>query len=557
MKKLLLTALLALSALTASAQSKTTGSVSLQTGQTAKLDLNNDTATATLTLTGPSDRWFALQFGSFASGQGMSSGMDVVYFNGTTLIDGNMQGIGSAPAIDTNNWTVTSNTTSGTTRTVVATRAFVGGTNDYTFVYADANIDFAYARSSGAGYAMNGHGSSRGYKLNQTFSCLAPDAPTASAQSFCSSATVASLTAIGGSGATFSWYANATGGTALASTTALATGTYYVSQTLSACESARTSVAVTVTTVSQPTAAASQSFCNSATVANLTATGANGTTISWYAAATGGTALAGTTALVSGSTYYAGQTVGSCSSTRTAVTATITTATPPQAIDQTFCAPATVSVLFLPGNNIKWYSTVGGAQLAGTTPVVSGTYYATQTLNGCESAATPITVTITTTPSVTGDQTQDFTAGETIADLTVGVIEGAAITWYTLADNVYTQVPDTDLLVNGVTYYVSQVVDNCESAKYAITASLVAATDTFSLAGLKAYPNPANEVITITNRTELAGVSIINMLGQEVMQQRISGTTAQLNIAQLAHGTYIVKVSAANGASASIKIAKY
>ncbi|MES2486116.1 MAG: hypothetical protein V4581_09260, partial [Bacteroidota bacterium] len=206
----------------------------------------------------------------------------------------------------------------------------------------------------------------------------------------------------------------------------------------------------------------------------------------------------------SGTTYYVGQTVGSCSSTRVAVTATVTTATPPQAIEQTFCAGITVSALWLPGNNIKWYGTVGGPQLAGTTPVVSGTYYATQTLSGCESAATPITVTITTTPSVTGDQTQEFIAGETIADLTVGVIEGAAITWYTLADNVYTQVPDTDLLVNSTTYYVSQTVNNCESAKYAITASLVAATDTFSLAGLKAYPNPANEVITITNRTELA-----------------------------------------------------
>jgi len=557
MKKFLLTALAGLFAIAAGAQSKSTGTVTLQTGQTAKLDLNNDTTTATFTLTGPSDRWFAVQFGSFSGSQGMAPGMDVVYFNGTTLVDGNMQGVGSAPATDTNNWTVTSNTTSGTTRTVVATRAFAGATNDYTFVYADANIDFAYAKSSGAGYAMNGHGGFRGYKLNQTFSCIAPDAPTASAQSFCSGATVANLTATGGTGATFSWYANATGGTALASTTALATGTYYVSQTSSACESARTPVTVTVTTVAQPTASATQSFCNSATVANLTATGANGATISWYAAATGGTALASTTALVSGTTYYAGQSIGDCASSRTAVNVTINTTTPPQAIEQTFCAGITVSALWLPGNNIKWYSTVGGAQLAGTTPVASGTYYATETLNGCESAATPITVTITTTPSVTGDQTQDFTAGETIADLTVGVIEGAAITWYTLTNNVYTQVPDTTELVDGTTYYVSQVVDNCSSAYYAITASQVAAADSFSLAGLKAYPNPASDVITITNRAELAGVSIINMLGQEVMQQSVSGTAVQLNIAQLANGTYIVKVSAANGATASVKIAKY
>ena len=57
------------------------------------------------------------------------------------------------------------------------------------------------------------------------------------------------------------------------------------------------------------------------TVANLVATGSN---IKWYAAATGGTALATTTALVNGTTYYASQTVNGVESTaRLAVTATV------------------------------------------------------------------------------------------------------------------------------------------------------------------------------------------------------------------------------------------
>ncbi len=557
MKKLLLSALLGFSAIAVNAQSKTTGTVNLQTGMTAKLDLDNGTSTATLTFTGPSDKWFALQFGSFSGSQGMASGMDVVYYNGTTLVDGYMQGQGIAPATDTNNWTVSSNTVSGSTRTIVATRAFAGGTNDFTFNYSDANIDFAYARNNSTGYTMAGHGSFRGYKLNQAFTCIPPDAPTALAQSFCGSATVANLTATGGTGATFSWYTTATGGSALSSTTALSSGTYYVSQTIGDCESTRTSVAVTVTNVSAPSAPASQSFCTSATVANLAATASGGATLAWYAAATGGTALAGSTALTTGTTYYVGQSIGDCASTRTAVNVTITTVNPPQSVEQTFCAPATVSYLFLNGVNIKWYSTIGGEQLANTTPISSGTYYATQTVNGCESAPTPVTVTITTTPSVTGDQTQDFTEGDTIADLTIGVIDGAAVVWYTLADGQYTQVPDTTPLVSGTTYYVSQIVDNCYSAYYPITVSQIGATENFSLAGLKAYPNPAGDVITITNRAELQGVSIINMLGQEVLSQKANGTELQLNISALTGGSYIVKVIAANGATASLKIAKY
>lgn len=558
MKKLLLYTFLGLWAVAANAQSKTTGTVSLQTGMTAKLDLNNSTSTATLTFTGPSDKWFALQFGSFTASQGMASGMDVVWYNGTTLADGHMQGLGSAPATDTNDWTVSSNTVSGTTRTIVATRAFAGGTNDFTFNYNDANIDFAYARNSGTGYTMAGHGSFKGYKVNQAFSCLAPDAPTASAQSFCGSATVASLTATGGTGATFSWYTTATGGTALATSTALSTGTYYVSQTISECESARTSVAVTVTTVNAPTAAASQSFCGSATVANLSATASGGATLGWYAAATGGSALAGTTALVSGTTYYAGQTLGACSSSRTAVTVTITTVNPPAVDPITLCSDNTASELPTEGG-LNWYfGAMGDNPIPDNTVLTSGTYYVSKSEGSCESTRAAVTITVNQTPGTPGgNEAQTFEAGETVSDLLITVVIGTEVQWYTLDEDVYVEIPANTALVSGTTYYVSQSLNGCESAKLGITATLITAAEDFTLAGLTAYPNPVGDVLTITNRAELSGVSIINMLGQEVLSQKANGTEVQLNVAPLTGGSYIVKVTAANGATASIKIAKY
>ena len=70
-------------------------------------------------------------------------------------------------------------------------------------------------------------------------------APSASAQTLCisNSPTVASLTA---TGTTLQWYTASSGGIALATTTALATGTYYVSQTVNTCESTRTAVSVSV-----------------------------------------------------------------------------------------------------------------------------------------------------------------------------------------------------------------------------------------------------------------------------------------------------------------------
>lgn len=180
MKKTLLL-LAAITFFSSQGQTKSTGVVNLTTGLTAKLDLNNTTSTATLTLTGPSDRWFALQFGSFASGAGMQAGKDVVYYVGGTgtsaLIDAVHNGVGIQPSTDTNNWTTTSNTIVGSTRTIVATRAFnTSDSNDYTFVYANSSIDFAYAKMSSATFTLQYHGGgNRGYAIDVPFATLGID----------------------------------------------------------------------------------------------------------------------------------------------------------------------------------------------------------------------------------------------------------------------------------------------------------------------------------------------------------------------------------------------
>jgi hypothetical protein len=76
-------------------------------------------------------------------------------------------------------------------------------------------------------------------------------------------------------------------------------------------------VAVTITAApSAPTAAAQQFVASGATVANLAAAG---TAIKWYATPTSTSALAATTPLTTGTTYYASQTSATCESSRTAV----------------------------------------------------------------------------------------------------------------------------------------------------------------------------------------------------------------------------------------------
>jgi hypothetical protein len=101
-------------------------------------------------------------------------------------------------------------------------------------------------------------------------------------------------------------------------------------------------ITITVnSTTSAPTGNASQTLCSGSTITDLTATGTN---IQWYSASTGGTALASTTALVNGTTYYASQTVNGCeSTTRLAVIVSLNNPTV-SASTTTICGGANVTI---------------------------------------------------------------------------------------------------------------------------------------------------------------------------------------------------------------------
>ena len=153
------------------AQSKSTGVVTIVGNVSVELVLNNTTQIATITMTGPSDRWFAVKLGSFTSG--MSTAPDVYYFNGSTLIDAS-QG-GSGPNTDPiQNITVTSNTVVGGIRTIVATRPFAtGDATDFTYVFSATSIDIAGAFGASASNNLAYHGSdNRATAIDTPFTTL-------------------------------------------------------------------------------------------------------------------------------------------------------------------------------------------------------------------------------------------------------------------------------------------------------------------------------------------------------------------------------------------------
>lgn len=104
--------------------------------------------------------------------------------------------------------------------------------------------------------------------------------------------------------------------------------------------------------------------------------------------------------VASAATYTATATNTAGCTVNTTVDVTVTSTVAPAAqATQTFCTQAVVSDLDADGENIRWYAdATGGSPLdAGSALTDDVVYYASQTVNGCESAVrTPVTVTITT-----------------------------------------------------------------------------------------------------------------------------------------------------------------
>lgn len=143
-----------------------------------------------------------------------------------------------------------------------------------------------------------------------------------------------------------------------------------------------------VNTEPLPVAASPQTFCiqQNATLNDISISGEN---IKWYDTATNGNLLAGSK-ILENKTYYATQTVLICESERIPVVINIQNTTAPTGdLQQDFCTTQkpTIANLVATGTDIVWYdNATNGTILSVTTDLTNGiTYFASQTVNGCES----------------------------------------------------------------------------------------------------------------------------------------------------------------------------
>jgi gliding motility-associated-like protein len=242
-------------------------------------------------------------------------------------------------------------------------------------------------------------------------------------QTICGSSTVNLSGTIGGSATGASW----TGGTGTFSNSSILNPVYTpgpgeTSATLTLtsndpagpCTSMSDVMVITINPIPVAPTAAAVTICQG-TTATLTAT-APGGTYQWFAAATGGTALASGTSytspvLVASTTYYVQTTVGGCTSTRTAVTVTVTP-TENAAFSYssgTFCITGTNPVAVIAGGTSGTFTSTpaGLVFINASTGEIDlpasalNTYTVTFTTSGICSGNSSVNVTITTAPDAT------------------------------------------------------------------------------------------------------------------------------------------------------------
>ncbi len=296
----------------------------------------------------------------------------------------------------------------------------------------------------------------------------APPAPIASAQTFCTGATVANLVA---TGTNLQWYDIIIGGTALVSTTVLASGTYYVTQTVDGNESARTSVEVTVTP-STTTGSVTTSACDSYT---WPANGVTYTSSQTNLTHTVGCNTATLNLTITPSTTTGSVTTSACDSYTWPANGVTYTSSQTNLTHTVGCNTATLNLTITPSTTTGSVTT--SACDSYTWPANGVTYTSSQTnlthTVGCNTATLNLTITLsTTTGSVTTSACDSYT-------------------WP----------------ANGVTYTSNQTnlthTVDCNTATLNLTITPSTTTGSVTTSACDSYTWPANGVTYTSNQTNL------------------------------------------------------
>ena len=319
-----------------------------------------------------------------------------------------------------------------------------------------------------------------------------PSAPVVSNETACFGTVIPDLTA---TGSNITWYSDIALTAQVGTGNSLSTGqtspgiyTYYVTSTdINGCESLPSNVTLEIYSLPSAPVVTNESVCFGTLIPDLTATGSN---ITWYSdvslntqEGTGNNLSTGQTAPGIYTYYVTSTDINGCESiSSTASLEIYSLPNSPVANNEVACVGGVIPDLVSLGSNSTWYTDAALTNIVGTnssfatgqTAAGVYTYYVTETnANGCESAATTVTLTINSFNTLPIASNVNTCFGTPVPDLTVVGI-GTSFTWY--SDAALTTIVGlnspfaTGQTAAGLyTYYVTETQNGCQSPATTVT----------------------------------------------------------------------------------------
>ena len=429
---------------------------------------------------------------------------------------------------------------------------------------------FSYATKSAGGYVDFDFfriGATIIAAQNSQSTCATVAPTVTSPVTYCQGSTATALSATGSS---LLWYTTSTGGTGVTTaptpnTSTAGTTDYYVSQTITGCESPRAAIAVTVNALpvitpyvqlngnwlQQNTA----TVCAGATISigpqPVATTGWTWTGPSNYTSTARQITLTNLTTM-QGGVYTSNYTDANGCKASSAFTVTVNALpnVPTVVSPITYCQNATATALSATGTNLNWYTTATGGTASTISPTpntaTAGTtsYYVSQTANGCEGARATIAVTVNALPtaSVTASGATTFCSGGSVI---LNVNSGTGLTYQ------WSNGGTTISGANGSSYTASAsgsytvAVTNSTACKTSSEATIITVDNepSVSNAGIDQY-------ITSTTTNLSANIPLIGTGKWSVVSGTgtfSNGSSASTVVTGLSSGANVLKWAISNG----------
>lgn len=213
-----------------------------------------------------------------------------------------------------------------------------------------------------------------------------------------------------------------------------------------------------------------------------------------------------------------------------------------------YCVNDIATPLTAAGNSLLWYATSSSTTSSSVAPTPSTTtagttnYFVTQTVNGCQSQKAQLPVTVN--PDPTAGFTSSLSGGT--ATFTNSSANGVSYSWDFGDGNASTDANPVHTYTTSNTFTVTLITTNACGSDTSVQSVSVVLTgiEAASEGGVIAFPNPANDILTIRASGEInnQNVALFNSIGKVVMTgQLVKSQDLTLDLTDVAEGIYYLQ----------------